>query len=344
MTTFAMQGAIQIRKLQKAYIGREMSLRLANKLMPMSTENVSSLTYERRNVTRGVQFARGFGGAAGQIQRPGMSSFQYSPGAYSDEIIIDENQLRDRRQVGTWTEYEDEKAVSDDIARQTTDRYLDRYEKNVFDLLCTGGFELKGGGPGAGGPTIHRQIFPIRQFTPGVLFNDLNNSTPIQYFRSLMPLLQLGVSVDFRIGWAIANRNTINNILNNQNTADVLGRRVNSGDTVNSLAALNQYLASNDVFQLTEYHKGWYPETEGLPMQTFVPDGKILLAGVREDGEPIGKYVLARNANNNNSAPGDHFVVEDERKKTPPFIKFTAGHVGGPVPEYIEALALVNAY
>lgn len=343
MATLAMQGAITLRTLQKIYIGREASKRLGFKLMPLVTQDVTELIYEREGVNRGIQNARGPGGPAGRIARPSIEEKRFTPGHYGDEYVIDELELENRRQVGSWQEFESQKSISDKIARLMSDRQMDRQEKNIFDLLCTGGFETRGAA-GTGGPVFHRQIFPLRQFTPGVLFSNLAASTPITYLRSLMPLLQLGVSVDFRIGYAIANRNTINTILNNTNAADITGRRVNSGDTVNDLASYNKILASNDIFQLTEYHKGYYPDGEGNPPQLFIPDGKICIIGVREDGEPIGDYVMTRNAHNANSAPGEHYVVEDFRLRTPPSIRIGAGHNGGPVPTYLEAIAIINAY
>lgn len=344
MPTFAMQAAVQIRKLQKVYIGRDVSKRLGLKLMPFNTQDVTELIYEREDVNRGIQNARGSGNPAGAVVRPDISEKRFTPGHYGDTYVIDESELENRREVGTWTEFEKQGALSDKIARLFTDRYLDRVEKNIFDILCTGKFEARTPSRGGTGPVVVRSIHNIPQYTPANLFSNLTTSTPIQYFRSLMPQLQLGVSVDFRQGWAIANRNTINTILNNQNSTDISSRRTNSGDTVNDLSSLNAILASNDIFNLTEYHKGYFPEGNGNPMVTFIPDGKIILVGTREDGEPIGDYVLTRNAHNANSAPGEHFMVNDYRTKTPPHIEMTAGHNGGPVPLYLEAMAIINAY
>ena len=93
------------------------------------------------------------------------------------------------------------------------------------------------------------------------------------------------------------------------------------------------------------YDAGYYTDPpSGAPTFTrFITNGKMILVGVRTDGEPFGEYRLTRTAQNPEGAPGEWYSVEDLRQKEPFSVILRQGHNGGPVPYYPEALAVINA-
>lgn len=339
-TAFQVGGARALRKVADLRLPRMKEGRLGLKLMPIVNVNETTLEYERNAVTRGLQFARGIGGTPGPVNKPGFETRVVSPGYYGDSYRINEKELIDKREVGSWTEFDSEAKQTAKASEFHTQRYLDRIEYNIFTFLLTGGFEAKN----IQGVPYYQPVYDVDVVTPGTLFSDLANSTPRRYLQDRIATLhQRGFSVRFDKGWMIMSSKTAITMLNNTNPNDIGGRRFDMGQTTNSFKEMNQLFVSNGIPEATIYDDGYFPETGGFSL--FVPEGKILLIGNRADGEPIGEYRQTRAAQNPNAAPGEWYKVVDNRdREGAPEVVMEAGHNGGPVPYYPEAVEIINAY
>jgi hypothetical protein len=340
-TSLELQGAVKLRKLMQVYLPRALESRELLKIFPLTKVDSTSLVYERRQMATGLQGARGIGGPTNPVRKPGMDQFRVAPGYYGDHYTITEQELVDLRDAGVWDNFESYDAQAARGAEHLTRRFLDRCENSVAQLLMTGSFTA----PNAQGATLDQQIYNVPSFTPGTLFSDLSNSQPLNYIRDLIPTLELLVSVSFQKGFMLMSRPTVNLLLKNQNAADLNGRRLNYGNTVNNVEDFNDLLVSNDLPKAKVYDEGYYSDPPGSSptKNRFLTNGKIVLVGVREDGEQIGEYRLTRAAQNERSAPGEWYQVDDRRAKDPCEVILRAGHNGGPIVFYTECTAVINA-
>jgi hypothetical protein len=340
-STLTMDGAIAVRKLAERRIPRAMEDRLGLKIFPLGTVNETKLIYERLDLWRGLQYARGVGGTFGRLKRPNVSQLQVDPGHYGDIYQITEADLESLRQIGSWTEFDTQGDHTKRATTWLTERFLDRVEKNIWDICLTGTFEAAT----EGGTPLMTPVFEIDAATPPTLFNNLSASTPRRWLHEqIIRLNQRGFAVDYSKAIFACNSNTAKMILDNTNAADIGGRRLAPSVTVNSLEEVNSILLSNGIPKITCYDGVWYPEGTGGP-NLFIPDGKMVLAGRRKDGEQIGQYRLTKSAFNKNSAPGEFYQVLDYRDTTGDArIDIKMGHNGGPVPLYVEAMSVFNVY
>lgn len=340
-TTLELQGAVKLKQLMQLYLPRALDSRELLKLLPLTKDNSTTLIYERRQLNTGLQGARGLGGRSNGVRKPGVDQYKVQPGYYGDHWTITEQELVDLRDVGSWDDFDNYSEQSARGVQHLTQRFLDRCEYSIAQTFLTGGFTAAD----SSGVTKHRDLFNVPSYTPGTLFSDLANSQPLNYIRDLIPTLELGKSVSFTKGFMLMSRPTVNLILKNQNAADLNGRRLQYGSTVNSLDDLNDLLLSNDLPKVKVYDAGYYSDPPGTAptFSRFLTNGKIVLVGVREDGEQLGEYRMTRAAQNDNSAPGEWYQVEDRRTKDPCQVILRSGHNGGPVPYYTEGFARINA-
>lgn len=344
-STLELQGPIKLRKLMQLYLPRALESRELLKLLPLTKVNEVDLIYERRQVYTGLQNARGLGGPTGAVRnRPGIDTFRVTPGYYGDHYPITEQELVKLRDAGTWDDFD---SYTDQAARGTqhlTTRFLDRCELSVASILMTGSFQAVN----AQGVVYDQQVYTVPAYTPATLFDDLANSAPLNYIRDLIPKLELGKMVSFRKGFMLMSRPTANLFLKNRNADDLNGRRLEYGATVNNVEDFNDLLVSNDLPRIRVYDAGYYADptnvaTWNATFNRFLTNGKIVLVGVRDDGEQVGEYRLTRAAQNDNSAPGEWYQVEDRRQKDPCQVILRAGHNGGPYVAYTECTSVINA-
>jgi len=336
-----LQGAITVRGIAQLYLPRAMESRELLKLLPFHKVDEVDLFYERRGLATGLQAARGLGGTTSPVKKPGTDQFRVSPGYYGDHYTITEEELVKLRDAGAWDKFENYDKQSARAAEHLTNRYLDRCENSIAQLLMSGSFTAVN----ALGQVYDQQVYSVPQYTPSTLFSDLANSQPLNYIRDLIPTLELLVSVDFRKGFMLMSRPTLNLLLKNQNAADLNGRRLNYGNTVNNVEDFNDLLVSNDLPKVKVYDKGYYSDPPGSSptKNRFLTNGKIVLVGDREDGAPMGEYRLTRAAQNERSAPGEWYQVEDRRDRDPCQVIIRSGHNGGPALFMPECVATINA-
>lgn len=353
---FAMGSAMTVKLLLAKNMLRPDADRIGMLIMPPVTVNESELIYERPNVSQGLQFARGWNGSPGAINMPSIQSWRVSPGVYGDKYGLEERMLTDRRAPGSWFDFDSTGEISKRVAANLEKRFKDRIEYSNFQMLLTGGFASSN----KSGTPLDTQVYDINQYTPGTLFTDLANSKPFDYLREVTwQQNRLGYATDFRKGQYLMSSGTLQTILRNTNPADIGGKRLEVGSTVNDVGGFNKLLLSNMLPEIVVYDAGFYPDTlPGTPLpplQLFIPEGKILLLGKRVDGSPIGAYRLTRNARSElpDKKTGDALPLElgfyvqtvDYRLTTDRnAVDIIMGHNGGPTPEYPEIAATINAY
>jgi hypothetical protein len=130
-------------------------------------------------------------------------------------------------------------------------------------------------------------------------------------------------------------------LVSNTNTNDIAGRRTSGLNSVLNLDEINAVLLGEGLPQIEIYDEGYQDDTD-----TFVPyigDGKVLVVGVRVDGGAVGGYLMTRNANNPNSAPGAYQKIIDKGEDAVPReIEVHDGHNGGAVLYYPSAMVVMN--
>lgn len=341
-TTLEIQGAVKLRKLAQLYLPRQLSSRVLLDIFPFVKDPSTKLVYERDQQYTGLQGAVGLGGRATPVNKRGFDQWVVEPGYYRDAWTIDEEELTNLRDTGKWDEFKNYDKQAASGTEHLVQRFLDRAEVSISQLIMTGSFTAAD----KAGVIKDRQVFNVPQYTPSTLFSDLTNSQPLNYIRDLIPSLELGKSVRFQKGYMLMSRPTLNLILKNQNATDLNGRRLTYGQTVNSEKELNELFVSNDLPPAKVYDEGYYPGPAGpaANFTRFLTNGKIVMVGVRTDGEQLGEYRLTRCAQNGeNAGPGEWYQVEDRRTRDPVSVILRAGHAGGPVPYYTEGFAVINA-
>jgi hypothetical protein len=336
---FELSGAVTIRRLAQRKLPRLMENRLGLELLPITKVNANVITYERLGVFRGLMASRHVSGPAGRTRLPGGESWSAPPGYYATTTVIGEQDMINRRELGSWTDWDGDAKQTGLASDQITQQMLDRMEKNVFDLLFTGGYVVRD----QAGTETQRTIYPVQEFTPVTAFSNRASSTPLAYLRDTIATLEAqGNSVDYRGGTLLCNRATANELVNNQNPADIGGKRLANGATPNALQDVNSLLMANDLPTIQIYNEGYHPEVGGHEL--FLPNGKIALIGKRTDGEPIGESCVTRAGQNPNAAPDWFLFVRDFRQEVPCRVEVTGGFNGGPKLFYPEALARINAF
>lgn len=339
---FELQGAVNVRKIAQIKLKRGAEGRLGLELFPLVKVNANVITYEQAGVFRGLMAARHATGPAGRAKMPGANAWTAPPGYYATTVVIDEPDILNRRELGSWTDWDDDgkqTALASDLIAQ---QMYDRMEKSAFDLLFTGSYVVVD----QGGTEAMRDAYSVQQFTPGTAFNNRAASTPLDFIRSTVATLEAGgVSVDFRGGTLLMNRTTANEVVGNANAADIGGKRLANGATANALDDVNNLLLANDLPQIQIYNEGFWQEPDGSgAFARFCPTGKISLVGKRVDGEPVGESNVTRAAQNDGQAPDWFLFVNDYRKAVPARIEVTGGFNGGPKAYHPEALAIINAF
>jgi hypothetical protein len=152
-----------------------------------------------------------------------------------------------------------------------------------------------------------------------------------------------GVSANFGAGAsAIMNMTTFANLRQNQNPADLYGRRAGGFSTINSMAEINVLLAGDALPQIVIYDGVWFDDAK--VMHLFVPDNVVVVIAPRGNGTRIGAYRYTRNAVNPGAAPGAYSRVVDRGAmgQIPPSIEVHDGHNGGPVLFFPSSIAVMH--
>jgi hypothetical protein len=328
-------SVVELQTIAQEYLPRLMEARPVFDIFPTRDVDSHLLEWEQRDNYLGLQQVRGLNGEPNRVKPIGGKAYQMKPGVYGEYALIDEDQLTQRRQWGSFGSPINIEDLVMEKQNQLLVRRLDRIEKMLWDLLVTGTFSVADGAM-----TLHTDTYTEQTYSAGVAWGTAATSTPLADLRAVQ-LKARGLSVNFGVNARLyMNRVTLNQVLNNTNAADLGGRRVAGFQTINGPQALTQILAAEDLPSFVVYDEGYYDDA-GV-FQLFIPNNKAVLVGSRRDGDPVGEYRYTRNANNMDLAPGPYMRVIDDPDQIPRSIQVHDGHNGGPVMFHPAAIVVMT--
>jgi hypothetical protein len=307
-------------------------------ILPIDTIDSHILEWEQEDDYTGLQQVRGLNGRPPRVQHVGGKRYVAEPGVYGEHMVIDETEITKRRNWGQLTNAAVDVTT---LVAKRQDRLLgrryDRIEQIGWLLLTTGTFSVAA----QNGVILHTDTYTLQTYTAGVTWATSATAVPLKNFRDIQ-LLSRGKGVSFGANSrAIMNRVTFNRLVSNTNTNDIAGRRTSGLNTVLNLDEINKVLLGEGLPIIEIYDDGYLDDT-----RTFVPfigDGKVLIVGIRTDGSVIGNYLMTRNANNPNSAPGAYQKIIDKGEDAVPReIEVHDGHNGGAVLYFPSAMVIMN--
>jgi hypothetical protein len=338
----------EMREIEPELIRLGLEGRVGLQIAPIQRSNSAKVRWRQRDIYRGMQNMRGYDGSPVRVNRPGSKWYEYNPGVFGDFIIIDEQELTERAGPGvnvatTPIDVEDLTMESDSVL---VGRELDRMEWAVWTLLTTGTISINL--PGDDGQTVGwTATYTLQTFTAGVSWSTFATATPII---DLQTIAQggspAGRSVSFGAGSvAYMNSFTANLLLNNSNAADLGGRRIGGGSTLNTLQNIRDFLIGQNLPTIAVYDNG-YVDDYGT-YNKFIPNKKVVVVGQRANNATIAAYMVTRNANANFAPQSYRYVVDringtNAEKRTPPNIEIHRGHNGGPVMFYPSAIFVMS--
>lgn len=303
---------------------------------PISETMDTVLRFEQLDNYRGLAAIRGYDGALPKVSRVGAKGYLMSPGVFGEHQTLDEQELTERRRLGSFTDRID---VSD-LVRMSQEhllqREIDRIRLILWTLITTGTFSLST----EDGVVAKTDTFPIQTFTASPAWSTVATATPLADLRT-MKLLARGHSVSFgNKSVLFMNATQVNYMLENTNANDIFGRRNNLGATFNALGDDNKIFFENDLPQVQVYDEGYY-DAKGV-FQLFIPTGKAVLIGQRPNGQPVGNYRMTFNANGETSGGITRVVDSGPTTPSPRKIIVERLHNGGPVIYFPSAVVSCN--
>lgn len=331
MSDLVYPTAIALRMVAQENAPRLRAGRVIFDIMPLVETNDDLLAYEQKDNYMGLQQVRGLNGEPSRVKHTGGKRYLAEPGYYGEFEMIDEREITRRRPFGS---IDGQVNVSDLVVERQDKlqvRELDRQELIGWSAL-QGTFSVS-----EGASVLHTDSWSPQTFSAGVTWATSATATPLADLRAIQ-LKSRGYGVNFGAQSRLyMNRSTFNAMLANTNTADIGGRRTVGLASINGPDDMNMLLARDDLPTIVIYDQGYYDETGTF--QLFVPNNKIILVGVRTDGDPIMEYRLTRNASNPNQAPGSYtMTIESERP--PKTMEVHRGHNGGPVILHPSAIVI----
>jgi hypothetical protein len=341
MATYSFPTSAELRRIEQDKLPNLVARRPIFDILPMENVDAHLLMWEQEDNYVGLQQIRGLNGQPGRVKKTGAKRFIMQPGVYGEFNTIDELELTERRQWGTFNQ-----PVSiDDLVMREQDRLLgrrlDRIEVVGWTLLTAGTFSVLG----PDGLVYQSDTFALQTASAAVPWATFATATPLKDFRTVQ-LLSRGHSVNFgAAAKAYMNRVTFNNLVSNTNTNDLAGRRTSGLQSVLNLSEINSVLAGEDLPQIVIFDGGYIDDAGTF--QPFIANAKVVIVGARTDGGRIGEYRMTRNANNPGLAPGAYMDVidrgaEGSGRQIPRTIEVHDGHNGGPVIYFPSAIVILT--
>lgn len=340
MPTYQYPTAARLREIEMDLLPRLTADDPLFAMLPIEEVNDSVIMWTQGDNYLGLQQLRGLNGEPSRVSRVGSKTYLEVPGVYGEFLAIDETELTRRARQDDSTAHINLTDLVMRLQAQLLQRRLDRIRVIGWTLLATGSFSVAA----PNGATLHAGSYSVQTAAAAVSWATLATATPLIDFRGLQTKHR-GHSVDFGRGAkAYLNRVTANNLLNNTNAADLAGRRVDNGNTVNSLQAINSIMLDNDLPQFVVYDEGYLDDSGTF--QPFIPNERVVVVGRRSNGGRLGSYVMTRNASNPNVAPGAYTRVVTkgigENERPPASVEVHDGHNGGPALEFPSAVVVFD--
>jgi hypothetical protein len=294
-------------------------------ILPIRNVDAALLIWEQKDNYLGLQQVRGLNGDAPRVKRTGAKRYIMEPGVYGEFENIDEAEITLRRPLGQFTG----PVPIDDLIMECQDkllaRRLDRIEYIGWQLLQTGTFSVSG----PNGTVLHTDSFAIQTASRAVDWDSAATATPLADFHAVQ-LLAHGHSVSFGPqSKAYMNQATFNKMAANTNAADLYGRRTQGFGTPNTRNDINVLFVGEGLPQIEIYDLGYLDDAGSF--QPWIADDKVIFVGQCFGNQVVGEYLMTRNANNPNAAPGAYQKVIDDENEVPRHIEVHDGHNGGGV-------------
>lgn len=279
-------------------------------ILPTVSKDVTTLIWEQRSNYFGRMQVRGLNGAPPRVLNVGFSQFFATPSYYGEEMPIDEAEMMERRKAGTFGERIDVQSLVTERANYLLHRQLHLEEYLGWQLLINGFYQILS--------PITKSVLAQDSYTQRISTAALpwianpTTSTPLADLRALK-LLHRGYSVEFGTRAKLwMNQSQFNGMVANRNAADLYGQRtgglfaagIESGL---NLDQINSILLGEGLPQIGIYDEGYYDDTNTF--QLWIPDGKVLLVGMRTDGSRLAQYVYTANRANAGMGPGPAYKV-----------------------------------
>jgi hypothetical protein len=292
-------------------------------LCPYEYQDTAEIVWEQEDNFYGLMNVRGLNGKPGNVQRVGAKQYKMAPGYYGDFHNLTEDEMTVTRKTGTLGDVVDIEDLTVRRMRHLIVRRLNRCEQTISALFRTGVFQNYA----ADGTAVHTDVVNITRRTPGTTWSTLNTSTPLQDLRTWKASGEMNTSSRFgKDSTLIGTTQTINYLLNNTNAADLGGKRMEVGQTINSLAGLNALLAANDLPQLEEYNDVFDPSSP------FIPHGSLIWVGTRPQGGRVASFCGTRNINTGAGESNQGIyskVIDTMEREVPRRIEIHHGFNGG---------------
>jgi hypothetical protein len=341
MATYVFPTSAELRRIEQDKLPNLIQQRPIFDIMPIETSDSHILLWEQEDNFVGLQQIRGLNGQPGRVKKTGAKRFVMQPGVYGEFTTIDEQELTERRQWGTFNQ----PVTIDDLVMREQDRLLgrrlDRVEQIGWTLLTTGTFSVAG----PDGLIYQTDTFALQTASAAVAWATAATATPLADFRAVQ-LLSRGHSVRFdQSARAYMNRVTWNNFIKNTNAADFGGKKGMGLQSLTSIGDANTILTGEGLPNIVIFDGGYLDDT--ATFQPFIANAKVVVVGQRTDLGKIAGYRMTRNANNPGMAPGAYSEVIDRGdagsgRQIPRTIEVHDGHNGGPVIYFPSGIVILS--
>lgn len=306
-------------------------------LMPVVNEDADKVIWEQKDNYIGLQNIRPINSQFTRVARVGAKRYELSPGLYGDYMEIDETQLTRKRQLGSF----DSPIIAEKEVNELFEQLIVR-EMSRIAMVCWNALQGSISVADATGAVLLSDTFAVQSVSISTAWSDYSNAVPIRNFEAAV-LKHRGYGVDFSKGKAYMNLATFQDLVRNANAADLGGRYINAGNTVNDVTALNQLFKGRSLPEVIP-HDGGYFDNSGT-WTPFIPYKSIIIVGERYDGNQIGQYVMTRNGSNPGMGPGSYTRILDSAETggpAPRTIRVEKGHNGAPAIWYPASICVMS--
>lgn len=278
-------------------------------ILPPINKDVAQLTWEQDDNYFGLMQIRGYNGVPPRVNQVGMNQFMARPGVYGEEMAIDEQEVTERRKMGSFADPIDVTDLVMKRSKQLMHRMLEREAVLGWNLLINGFFSIQSN---ISGGVVHKDSYTQRLYAATVPWATFATATPLQNFRDV-ELFSRGFSINLgSAATAWMNRKTFNNLVANRNPNDLYGQRTGGLFSAGiegslNLTAINAILLNEGLPQIKIYDGFYYDDSNNLVIK--ITDNKILVEGRRTDGARLGNWVYTRNRGNADLAAGPTYKV-----------------------------------
>lgn len=305
---------------------------------PFDSTDSHLLEWTQEDNWGGMQQVRGLDGMPPRVAAVGEKSYISKPGVYGEHMPIDEMEMTIRAARGDRTR---PVRIDDLIMKrqdQLLDRRLTRIEWLCWQLMIYGRFIVFD----VNNTILHKAAYAVQEYTAPIAWSNLDTAKPLQDLRNIS-LLSRGQSTAFDSRASLLlNRVGANYMLSNNNPADLGGKLKSGLNPVTSMNGLNTILTGEGLPNVEVYDDGYLDEVT-LVNTTWIPDNIGVVAGVRSNNAPIGRFRFTLNVQNPGSAATPYVRVLDHfDRRIPRLIEVHDGFNGGPVIFYPGSLVRVN--